>query len=49
VNALLIDESDSGLYVVGKGDKKATFIPHNSVGLVYFSDNVSDFSLSKPK
>jgi hypothetical protein len=49
VNALLIDESDSGLYVVGKKDKKATFIPHSSVGLVYFSDNVSDFSLSKPK
>jgi hypothetical protein len=49
VNALLIDESDSGLYVVGNKDKKATFIPHGSVGLVYFSDNVSDFSLSKPK
>jgi hypothetical protein len=49
VNALLIDESDSGLYVVGKKDKKATFIPRGSIGLVYFSDNVSDFSLSKPK
>jgi hypothetical protein len=48
-NALLIDETDSGFYVVGKNDKKATLIPRASVGLLYFSDNVSDFSLSKPK
>jgi hypothetical protein len=49
VSALLIDESDSGLYVVGKNDKKAIFIPHSSVGLVYFSDNASNLFPSKPK
>jgi hypothetical protein len=49
VGALLIDESDAGLYVVGKNDKKATFIPRSSVGLVYYSDDVSGFSLAKPK
>ena len=49
VNALLIDESDAGFYVVGRGDRRATLIPRGSVGLVYFSDNVSEFSLSKPK
>jgi hypothetical protein len=48
-NALLIDETDSGFYVVGIKDKKATLIPRASVGLLYFSDNVSDFSLSKPR
>jgi hypothetical protein len=49
VGALLVDESDAGLYVVGKNDKKATFIPRNAVGLVYYSDDVSGFSLAKPK
>jgi len=49
VSASLVDESDAGLYVVGKNDKKATFIPRSSVGLVYYSDDVSGFSLAKPK
>ena len=47
--ALLIDESDAGLYVVGKNDKKATFIPRNVVALVHFSNNASDFSLGSAK
>jgi hypothetical protein len=49
VGALLVDESDAGLYVVGKSDKKATFIPRGAIGLVYYSDDVSGFSLAKPK
>ena len=49
VSALLVDESDAGLYVVGKNDKKATFIPRSAVGLVYYSDDISGFSLAKPK
>jgi hypothetical protein len=49
IGALLVDESDAGVFVVGKGDKKATFIPRSSVGLVYYSDDVSGFSLAKPK
>jgi len=49
VAALLVDESDAGLYVVGKNDKKATFIPRSAVGLVYYSDDTSGFSFVKPK
>jgi len=49
VSALLVDESDTGLYVVGKNDKKATFIPRSAVGLVYYSDDISGFSFAKPK
>jgi hypothetical protein len=49
VGAFLIDESDAGLYVVGKSDKKATFIPRSAVGMVYYSDDVSGFSLAKPR
>jgi hypothetical protein len=45
----LVDESDAGLYVVGKGDKKATFIPRSAIGFVYYSDDISGFSLAKPK
>jgi len=47
VAAFLIDESDSGLYIVGKADKKATFIPRNAIGVVHFSDDLSDSSLFK--
>jgi hypothetical protein len=49
VGALLVGESDTGLYVVGKNDKKATYIPRSAVGLVYYSDDISGFSLTKPK
>jgi len=49
VGALLIHESDAGLYVVGRGDKKATFIPRSAVGMVYYSDDTSGFSLARPK
>jgi len=49
IAVLLVDESDAGLYVVGKNGKKATFIPRSAVGLVYYSDDISGFSLAKPK
>lgn len=49
IGALLVDESDAGLYVVGKNDKRATFIPRSAIGLVYYSDDVSGFSFAKPK
>jgi hypothetical protein len=49
VGALLVDESDAGLYVVGKNDKRATFIPRGAVGMVYYSDDISGFFLAKPK
>ena len=47
VSAFLIDESDSGLYIIGKADKKATFIPRSAIGVVHFSDDLSDSSLFK--
>ncbi len=47
--ALLLDESDAGLYVVGKGGKKAAFVPRNAVELIYYSDDASDFFLTKPQ
>ncbi|MGA7312624.1 MAG: hypothetical protein WBX22_01515 [Silvibacterium sp.] len=47
VTAFLIDESDSGLYIIGKSDKKATFIPRNAIGVVHFSDDPSDSSFFK--
>jgi hypothetical protein len=41
VSARLIDESDAGFYIVGPGERKAIFVPRNSVSLVYFSDDSS--------
>lgn len=38
IDCLLIDETDSGFYVVGNGDQHATFIPRGSVGLIHFAD-----------
>lgn len=49
VAVLLLDESDAGLYIVGKGSKKAAFIPRSSVGLIYYSDDASSFFLAKPR
>jgi hypothetical protein len=42
----LVEESDSGYYVVSKGEKKAVFIPRSAVALVYFSD--AEPSFDKP-
>jgi hypothetical protein len=39
----LIDESDSGYYVLPKGEKKAVFVPRSAVSLVYFSDERPTF------
>jgi hypothetical protein len=34
----LIEEAESGFYVLDKHEKKATFVPRSAVSLVYFSD-----------
>lgn len=34
----LIEETESGYFVLNKGEKKAVFIPRSAVALVYFSD-----------
>jgi hypothetical protein len=46
---LLLDESDAGLYVVGKESKKAAFIPRSAIGLIYYSDDTTSFFLTKPR
>jgi hypothetical protein len=37
VKAKLLDESESGYYIIPENEKKAIFVPRNSVSLVYFS------------
>jgi len=34
----LLDESDSGIYVVKTGEKQAIFVPRSSISAMYFSD-----------
>src|SRR5579863_8335154 len=34
----LLDESDSGLYIAGKNEKKASFIPRNEIASITYSD-----------
>jgi hypothetical protein len=49
VSALLLDESDAGIYLLGPKDKRAVFIPRGSIALVYFSDNLTDSDLLQHK
>jgi len=48
IDCILIDETDAGFYVIGKGDKHATFIPRASAGMIHFADS-SEVSLFTPK
>jgi hypothetical protein len=48
ISCLLIDETDSGFYVIGKNDKHATYVPRASVALIHFAD-ASEISLFTPK
>jgi hypothetical protein len=41
VSANILDEVDSGFYIIGGNDKKATFIPRSEVSAVYYSDDAS--------
>jgi len=45
VQAILLDESDAGFYIVPAQEKKALFLPRNAVSLIYFSDKTSDSTL----
>jgi hypothetical protein len=49
VSALILDETDSGFYVIGGSDKKATFIPRSEVVMVYYSDDASGTFITKAK
>jgi hypothetical protein len=45
ISAMLIEDSDAGLYIVIRGDKKATFLPRSAVTMVYFSGDASTLAL----
>jgi hypothetical protein len=45
----LLDESDAGLYIAGKNEKKASFIPRNEIASITYSDSPSVELQSKLK
>jgi hypothetical protein len=45
----LLDESDAGVYIVGKGEKMASFIPKTEIASITYSDSPSTALQSKPK
>lgn len=49
VSANILDEVDSGFYIIGGNDKKATFIPRCEVALVYYTDDASGPFVLKTK
>jgi hypothetical protein len=48
-SANILDEVDSGFYIIGGNDKKATFIPRSEVALIYYSDDASGPFVVKAK
>jgi hypothetical protein len=49
VSAQILDEVDGGFYIIGGGDKKATFIPRSEIAMVYYSDDASGPFVIKTK
>lgn len=51
LEANLLDESDTGIYVVKKDERQAIFIPHAAVSALYFSDKplAPEFLKQAPK
>jgi hypothetical protein len=45
LQAVLLDESDAGYYIVPAHESKAIFFPRSAVSLVLFADNASDSTL----
>lgn len=45
----LLDESDSGLYIAGKNEKKASFIPRDEIASITYSDSPSAELQAKQK
>ena len=45
IQALMLDETDSGFYIVPKQENRAIFLPRGAVTLVYFSDKIADSPL----
>lgn len=49
VSAKILDETDSGFYIVGGDDKRATFIPRSEVAMIYYSQDSSGPFMVKTK
>lgn len=49
IECSLIDETETGLYVLGNGDKHATFIPRSEVALIYFGEGNESSNLDPGK
>jgi hypothetical protein len=49
ISAKVLDETDSGYYIIGGDDKRATFIPRSEVAMVYYSDDASGSFVAKTK
>jgi hypothetical protein len=45
----LLDESEAGLYIAGKGEKSASFIPRTEIASITYSDSPSAELQAKPK
>lgn len=45
----LLDESEAGLYIAGKGEKSASFIPRAEIASITYSDSPSAELQAKPK
>lgn len=45
----LLDESEAGLYIAGKGEKSASFIPRIEIASITYSDSPSAELQAKPK
>jgi hypothetical protein len=45
----LLDESEAGLYIAGKGEKRASFIPRIEIASITYSDSPSLELQAKPK
>jgi|SRR5579863_734508 len=48
-NSRILCEVDAGLYGLGAGEKKATFILRNDIGLIYYSGDTFGLLLPKSK
>jgi len=49
LSAKILDETDTGFYLIGANDKRATFIPRSAVVMVYYSDDSSGPFIAKTK
>jgi len=49
VSARILEETDSGFYLIGGSNKSATFIPRSEVAMVYYSNDPAGSFITKQK